>query len=90
MLLNPNYILIKAGHGDTSYHDTTAEHTSLYRYYVVARDTVGFESAWSNFNTDCGEPMETDCVEATPLNSVPPSVPTGLVVTDAETGAGWT
>jgi hypothetical protein len=68
-----------------SYADTTAVNTKTYFYYVVARDTEGFESRWSNFNSDCGV-AGPDCVTATPTNPNPPAVPTGLAVSDPETG----
>ncbi len=44
----------------------------------------GFESRWSNYNSDCGVDGP-DCVTATPTNPNPPAVPTGLSVTDPET-----
>ena len=59
--------------------------TKTYFYYVVALDGELFESRWSNFNSDCGV-SGPDCVTATPLNPNPPPPPTGLVVTDPETG----
>jgi hypothetical protein len=57
-----------------------------YYYYVVARDVPGFESRWSNFNSDCAVDGQ-DCVDARPLNPNPPAAPAGVTVTDAETGA---
>jgi hypothetical protein len=71
--------------GTTSFSDTTAVNTKTYFYYVVALDGELFESRWSNFNSDCGV-SGPDCVTATPLNPNPPPAPTGLVVTDPETG----
>jgi len=69
----------------TSFSDTTAINAKTYYYYVVALDAAGFESAWSNFNSDCavGGP---DCVKAIPFNPNPPSAPTGFTVTDTELG----
>jgi len=76
-----------------SYADTSVVNADDYYYYVVALDSEGFESRWSNFNSDCD--LETnscdstpadDCVKATPLNPNPPAPPTGVVVTDPETG----
>jgi hypothetical protein len=52
---------------------------------VVATDQ-GFDSAWSNFNSDCGATPGPDCVQAQPLNLDPPAAPVGLTATDAETG----
>ena len=69
--------------------DSSAVNTRTYYYYVVAVDPEGFESAWSNFNSDCDvEPPgnRVDCVVATPLNPDPPSVPTGVAVFDPELG----
>ncbi len=57
-----------------------------YYYYVVARSAAGFESARSNFNSDCFTTQD-DCVFAEPLNPFPPAPPTGLAVVDPETGA---
>lgn len=65
--------------------DTGLINTATYYYYVVATDTSGYESAWSNFNSDCAV-NGPDCVRATPLNPDPPSAPTGLTVVDPETG----
>jgi len=48
-----------------------------YYYAVVAVDAQGFESAWSNQNSDCGM-AGPDCVQATPINLLPPSTPTGV------------
>jgi hypothetical protein len=60
--------------------------SKTYYYYVVALDADGFESRWSNFNSDCGV-NGPDCVTATPLNPNPPAAPTGLTVTDPETSS---
>lgn len=69
----------------TSFTDTGLTNAKTYFYYVVALDTDGFESRWSNFNSDC--PVDgPDCVRATPLNPNPPATPTGLNVFDPETG----
>ena len=85
MFSGPFYTRIVDSLMVTSYTDEDVTHTKLYHYFVIAKDQ-GFESAWSNFNTDCGEPQESDCVQATPVNTIPPVVPSGLAVTDAETG----
>lgn len=74
----------------TNYLDTSVYNTEVYYYYVVARDAAGFESRWSNFNSDCveGQPdqgTQDDCVQATPLNPNSPSAPTGLAVSDPGT-----
>jgi hypothetical protein len=65
--------------------DQTVDVANDYFYYVLAR-FQGFDSAWSNFNTDCGPQPGPDCVQAMPLNLVPPVAPTGLVASDPETG----
>lgn len=70
----------------TAYADTTVQNAKAYFYAVVALDGEGFESRWSNFNSDCAV-SGPDCVTATPTNPNPPSAPTGTVVTDPETGA---
>lgn len=70
----------------TSYTDGTAVNTRTYYYAVVALDPAGFESRWSNFNSDCAVASPADCVSATPLNPNPPPAPTGLLVVDAESG----
>lgn len=77
----------------TTYADTSVINATKYYYYVVALDAEGFESRWSNFNSDCDLDTGTcdsnpadDCVKATPLNPNPPAPPTGVVVTDPETG----
>src|SRR4029079_14250761 len=66
--------------------DTTVTNGQTYYYVVVARDGAGFESRWSNFNSDCpgGAP---DCVDATPLNPNPPAAPSGVTVIDGEVGS---
>jgi hypothetical protein len=71
--------------GVPSFSDTTVTNATTYWYYVVASDADGFQSAWSNFNSDCAV-AGPDCVEATPLNPDPPSTPTGLLVTDPGVG----
>lgn len=69
----------------TTFADTTAVNAATYYYYVVAKDAPGFESRWSNFNSDCAV-SGPDCVRATPLNPNPPSAPAVQTVTDPETG----
>ncbi len=69
----------------TSFVDTGLTNATSYYYYVVATDVSGFESRWSNFNSDC--PVSgPDCVKGIPLNPNPPAAPAGLAVTDPETG----
>jgi hypothetical protein len=70
---------------NTTYRDEDARNTFTYYYYVVALDGEGFESPWSNFNSQCD--TGPDCVIATPLNPDPPAIPTGLDAVDPETGA---
>jgi len=68
-----------------SYADTQAVNTTTYAYAVTAVDASGFESAWSTFNSTCGVSL-ADCVQATPYNPNPPSVPTGLSARDPAVG----
>jgi hypothetical protein len=68
-----------------NYIDTSPQNTVTYYYFVVARDAEGFESRWSNFNTDCSTDGP-DCVKAEPLNTIPPSPPTGVALADPGTG----
>ncbi|HEX4825674.1 MAG TPA: C25 family cysteine peptidase [Candidatus Polarisedimenticolaceae bacterium] len=81
----PGYTKIASLLTTTSFSDTTVTNAKSYLYYVVAEDTSGFESRWSNFNSDCAV-NGPDCVQATPLNPGSPAAPTGLTVTDPETG----
>lgn len=78
---------------ENQYSDTAVVNTQHYYYYVVAKDEDGFESRWSNFNSDC-DVVGPDCVVATPINLTPPVTPAGLSVVDSETGnrlnVGWT
>ena len=71
----------------TSFVDSTAQNAVPYVYYVVARDSSGFDSAWSNFNSDCmDEPPGEDCAPALPLNLNPPLQPDGGQTEDLTTG----
>jgi hypothetical protein len=70
----------------TSFVDDSAVNTKTYYYAVVALDGAGFESRWSNFNSDCGTVEPVDCVTATPLNPDPPPMVSGVAVSDAESG----
>ena len=72
-----------------AYPDTTVTNAKTYYYYVVALDPDGFESRWSNFNSDCAV-SGPDCVTTTPSNPNPPAAPTGLSVADAETSGKLT
>ena len=74
-----------AGVVGTTYTDTPVQNTHTYYYIIIATDPEGFESRWSNFNTDC-QVSGPDCVQATPLNPDPPSIPTGLQVVDPGLG----
>lgn len=77
----------------TSFNDTAGcacsqpppSNGTTYYYHVVARNASGFESARSNFNSDCFTTQD-DCVFAEPLNPFPPAPPTGLVAVDPESG----
>ena len=69
----------------TSFLDTAAVNTFGYVYYVVAVDTAGFESRFSNFNSDC-DVDGPDCVKAIPLNPNPPIAPVGLSISDPGVG----
>ncbi len=85
-LVPPNYAKLNgAPIAGTTYADTTAINTTTYYYYAVAIDSEGFESRWSNFNSDCAV-SGPDCVRATPLNPSAPVVPTGVAVLDLEKG----
>jgi hypothetical protein len=68
-----------------SYGDSDVINTQDYYYYVVAVDADGYESRWSNFNSDC-DVVGPDCVVATPINATPPAAPANLSVTDVESG----
>jgi hypothetical protein len=73
----------------TSCVETGLTNSTAYYYYVLATDPSGFDSPWSNFNSDC--PVSgPDCVKGVPLNPNPPAAPSGLVVTDTETGGKLT
>ncbi|MEW5807147.1 MAG: C25 family cysteine peptidase [Acidobacteriota bacterium] len=69
----------------TSYTDTSVTNMTTYYYAITAVDAEGFESAYSNFNTDCAIDGP-DCVKATPENPNPPANPTGFDAVDPETG----
>ncbi len=83
-LLN-GYTKVVDSHPETFYTDIDLTNTRTYYYYVLAKDAEGFESRWSNFNSDC-DLSGPDCVAATPLNPDPPTPPTGVTVVDPETG----
>jgi|GEM_PF-2155312 len=72
---------------NNSFVDSTVINSLNYVYYVLARDTDGFDSAWSNFNTGCkDDPISDDCVLVRPLNYTPPIQPTGGQTEDPATG----
>jgi hypothetical protein len=81
----PYVKLTDPAHTTTGFTDTTAQVANDYFYYVLAR-YQGFDSSWSNFNTDCGPTPGPDCVQAMPLNLVQPAPPTGLTASDPESG----
>ena len=60
-----------------------------YYYYVVATNTAGFDSRWSNFNSDCAVSGD-DCVRGIPQNPIPPAAPTGFTLADAESSGRLT
>jgi hypothetical protein len=68
----------------TSFDDDTVVNATTYYYAVVALDADGFESGWSNRNTDC-DVSGPDCVQATPVNPFPPSQPQGVTAAPAPT-----
>jgi len=77
----------------TAYDDTTVQNAVNYLYAIVAVDAEGFESAFSNQNTDCGA-AGPDCVQATPFNDVPPTAPVGVAASNPGSGTritvSWT
>ncbi len=84
-----SYTRVATGRTGTAYADSGVVNAKTYYYYLVAVDSEGFESRWSNFNSDCVV-SGPDCLRATPLNPNPPAVPTWQAVqpvTDPETGA---
>ncbi len=70
---------------DDFYTDTNLTNLTTYYYAITAQDSSDFESAYSNFNTDC-DIDGSDCVKATPENPNPPANPTGFDAADPETG----
>ncbi len=70
---------------ETTFEHAPADNMQTYYYFVVALDAEGFESRWSNFNSDCAVDGP-DCVKATPSNPNPPPPPQGVTVVDPETG----
>ncbi len=81
----PLYTRVGSAISATGFIDSGLVNTSTYYYYVVSKDAAGFESAWSNFNSDCGT-GGPDCVRATPLNPSPPGPPGGVALTDPGVG----
>lgn len=69
----------------TSCVDRTVINATAYYYYAVSLDSSGFWGGASNDNSDCD--LGPGCVRALPINPGPPSVPGGLTVSDAGTGA---
>ena len=83
--LQRNYSRVATGVAGSPYVDPGLVNAQDYYYYVIAKDPQNFESAWSNFNTDCAI-SGPDCVQAKPLNPNPPANPTGLTITDPGVG----
>jgi hypothetical protein len=81
----PTYTLVASGVAGTTHADMGLVNAKDYYYYVVAVDSEGFASRWSNLNSDCPT-SGPDCVRATPLNPLPPAPPSGLQVTDPGLG----
>lgn len=69
----------------TTYDDFDVVNMTTYYYAFTSEDAEGFESPYSNFNTDC-DVNGPDCVKATPENPDPPAPPTGFDAVDPETG----
>ncbi len=89
-----SYVPVASGISGSSWSDLSAINAYTYRYYVVAvQPPDGFESPWSNFNSDCDTVTPVDCVEATALNPNPPDIPSGVAVSDPGDGSlkvAWT
>ncbi len=69
----------------TSLTDTGLANCREYFYYVVALDSAGFESRWSNFNETCyGD--RSDCRSGIPENPSGPAAPTLTGVQDTQAG----
>jgi len=77
--------LAASGLPGTTYADVDVVNADTYYYHLVAVDPEGFESRWSNLNSDCAS-SGPDCVQATPLNPLAPAPPGGLQVTDPGLG----
>ena len=76
----------------TSLTDSGLTNCREYFYYVVAVDSSGFESRWSNFNDTCyGD--RSDCRSGIPENPSGPAAPTLTSVQDTQAGgellANW-
>jgi hypothetical protein len=71
---------------EPDFTDTTVSNALQYYYYVLAVDEWGFESRWSNFNSDCAS-AGPDCVDATPLNPNPPVPPSNVALEDPGTAS---
>ncbi|HXV77176.1 MAG TPA: C25 family cysteine peptidase [Candidatus Polarisedimenticolaceae bacterium] len=84
-LIRGTYARIGTALTQTTHADTAVINATTYYYYVVAVDGEGFESAWSNFNSDCAT-AGVDCVQATPLNPDPPLPPSDVTLVDPGTG----
>src|SRR5262249_11759369 len=68
----------------TTFTDTGLINCKSYYYRVVSVDAGGFEGPISNANSTC--PAAGDCVMGIPRKATAPSAPTGLTLTDRETG----
>ena len=78
----PNYteVTCAAPPSTTSCVEAGAHERQPAYYYVIATDSLGYDSRWSNFNSDCAV-NGPDCLEGVPLNPIlrprPPDSPDG-------------
>jgi hypothetical protein len=84
-------LITPPGYALTSYSDTMVDNGRTYHYRLRGRDGTGMDSVLANSNADC--PAGPGCVEATPLNTSPPSMPSGFTAVHSGLGGrldlGW-